>query len=532
MARIVRGRQARWEPKPKNKGRGRRRPRDALVAPRQDHINLAWMRATSARKHKPRRSISNTISALKDVLKDSALVSQLKSMATFRPREVPTSISTAVKEAAADVFGDVGVAVKCTGQDRNPVIVISPSESTVSKYDISDLEVRLEDSLSCASFKRIRRGIRISLAEPRATVTVMVHDSDFTPESSVSSFPLPLLTRSLDWVRADREGQELVQREDKLSWALALSHFLCVGSAKSSRTTEVLELVLRHLALRIQERDEPAFARREMLESLAQVQHQPGEQLFLTIARELLDWQHSALLRLWLKDAERGHGAEGRAKAEQMLSHAAQKMEAEIWGLLHTQFCPPSEDDSVESQVDRSITQGVRLIHLGSFEEAQQQLKQAQRTLTSDTQVKATCIRNLLMLAALLGTAVLYQRCGFLAASRRLSSRCTQDLQRLDFSCPVQPLSCWHNLPLLLRAMPRTPLVTRLDDGGDDSPWPNFEATGAVTLDGQGCTLSHRLSADALMEYLMPLTGKSLEKRNCLELSQVRKGLAVLFRGD
>uniref|UniRef100_A0A7S0F9Q5 Uncharacterized protein n=1 Tax=Pyrodinium bahamense TaxID=73915 RepID=A0A7S0F9Q5_9DINO len=210
------------------------------------------------------------------------------------------------------------------------------------------------------------------------------------------------------------------------------------------------------------------------------------------MASELLDWRHSSILGLWLRDAEEGGGASGRQRAEGLLQQAAENLESEVWGLGHTQLCPvPSKNDQTfEASLDREISNGVRLIHFGCYGEAEEHLRKARRILELHPQ-SPTETHRLLSLAEMVSSAVMLRRQGYSAQATGLLRECAVELQEVQ---PVadsssRPLACWHHLALLLR----DPLTSVL--GMRRRPRPGAARRGMAW--GEPCDLASGSASDA-----------------------------------
>eukprot|EP00913_Durusdinium_trenchii_P002587 g2394.t1 len=203
-------------------------------------------------------------------------------------------------------------------------------------------------------------------------------------------------------------------------------------------------------------------------------------------------------------------GERGKAQAKRLLNAAAAQLETEVWGLGHALSCPwPKDDtrqplqaictnfieprtlcpqrwsraqlsseDSLEATADRLVTKGVRLVHFGCLEDAQEQLTKVQELL--DGAGDWSEVHQRLSLAATLTDLFLQQRRGRGDKARQRNGECMEAFARLESrSASARPLACWHNLPLLLRATEMPSHSLHDFQRQRNSPWPNFEATGA-----------------------------------------------------
>lgn len=153
---------------------------------------------------------------------------------------------------------------------------------------------------------------------------------------------------------------------------------------RSQKGAVVMELVLRELLLRIQERDaEPLRRFRSALAQQTEVGHTLGSRLVEAMAKEVLEWSRSGLLGLWLKDAELYGGQRGKAQASKLLSAAAWRLDTEVWALGHALSCPKAAAETPEGVADELVTRGVRLVHFGAFQEAEERLEEAPATFSS-----------------------------------------------------------------------------------------------------------------------------------------------------
>jgi len=300
-----------------------------------------------------------------------------------------------------------------------------------------------------------------------------------------------------------------------------------------------MEMVLRNLALRIKDRDEEILKRFEQASAVSNTQdHAVGTRLVVSMAKEVLEWSKSGPLGLWLKDAELYAGEKGRNQASALLRAAADSLDGEVRGLGHTQSfrLPSAEDDSPEAAVDRSITKGVRLVHFGCFEQAQEQLDEARLGL-EQRHFAAEEVRESLTLAACLASSLLQQKKGRHDLVKELKGECMQSLHRLEATTSKRPkpVACWHNLPLLLRVLPsskRRPSPVA-QGGRGDLDWSGMDSTGALDSDVledlsvPDPGLERRLCARSrhLMSYLMPLTGERFGA-DALEVHRIEAGLA------
>ena len=152
-------------------------------------------------------------------------------------------------------------------------------------------------------------------------------------------FPCFHLTVAEDWQCAEQLAQQRVRGCSETRWALDLAKRFS-GEAlpgmslrgRSQKGAVVMELVLRELLLRIQERDEEALRRfRSALLGQGDQGHGLGSRLLEAMARELLEWSRSGLLGLWLKDAELFGGQRGKAQASKLLSAVALRLDTEAF---------------------------------------------------------------------------------------------------------------------------------------------------------------------------------------------------------
>eukprot|EP00435_Cladocopium_sp_Y103_P070492 s32_g35.t1 len=182
-------------------------------------------------------------------------------------------------------------------------------------------------------------------------------------------------------------------------------------------------------------------------------------------------------------DAELYAGKRGKAQASHLLNAAAQQLDGEIWGLGHTQSCPLPREETLEASVDRLLTKGIRLVHFGCYEDASQQLTEAEELLAHAERIAE--VHQRLSLAATVTKFILERRRGRGDKAQKLNGECEEALERLEQRrASARPLACWHNLPLLLRACSKSQRLQSNEKGEDedfpsDSAWPNFEATGA-----------------------------------------------------
>ncbi|CAE7284914.1 unnamed protein product [Symbiodinium necroappetens] len=341
----------------------------------------------------------------------------------------------------------------------------------------------------------------------------------------------------------DRRGEELVRASPQMSWAIALSRRFCsigrlpglrMNGHRAGKGPQVMEMVLRNLALRIKDRDAETLKRFEQALAVSNTQdHAVGTRLVVSMAKEVLEWSKSGPLGLWLKDAELYAGEKGRNQASALLRAAADSLDGEVRGLGHTQSfrIPRAEDDSPAAAVDRSITKGVRLVHFGCFEQAQEQLDEARLRLQQQHFEEGA--RESLTLAACLASSLLQQKKGRNDLVKELKAECTQSLHRLEATTKrPKPVACWHNLPLLLRVLPSSkrpssPMAQR----HGDLDWSGMECTGALDSDvledlpDSGLQRRVRARSRHLMSYLMPLTGERFAS-DALEVHRIEAGLA------
>eukprot|EP00439_Symbiodinium_sp_Y106_P052494 s2166_g7.t1 len=334
---------------------------------------------------------------------------------------------------------------------------------------------------------------------------------------------------------------------------------------------QVMEMVLRNLALRIKDRDEEILKRFEQASAVSNTQDRAaGVLLPLPRPRVLFPFvdrcafeDHAVGTRLVVsmakargarveQDAELYAGEKGRNQTSALLRAAADSLDGEVRGLGHTQSfrLPSAEDDSPEAAVDRSITKGVRLVHFGCFEQAQEQLDEArlgleQRHFAAEEELPRRVVlptpsqevRESLTLAACLASSLLQQKKGRHDLVKELKGECMQSLHRLEATTSKRPkpVACWHNLPLLLRVLPsskRRPSPVA-QGGRGDLDWSGMDSTGALDSDVledlsvPDPGLERRLCARSrhLMSYLMPLTGERFGA-DALEVHRIEAGLA------
>lgn len=526
--------------------RGLRRPRDALPdGPRQSQLNLAWARAKSQKKKPPTKHSKETLAILEDILRDPVLSVELEHYAGYKtPHEVPEDARAAVERSVLQLLGEdalQSISAAPTAHRQSPQLAVYVDRS-LSQYDRNDLAVALE-ALGFAT-RVTRHGVRLAArGEPEVEVLVgLAQELLSHKRGGFCPFPVSHLTVAEDWREADQRGQEEVQGGE-IRWALDLTQHLATTSGlpslalrgKSQKGDIVLELVLRHLALRIQDRDAQALARFKaaLAGQGGEDSHSLGSKMAISMAKEMLEWSKSGVLGLWLKDAELYAGKRGKAQASHLLNAAAQQLDGEIWGLGHTQSCPLPKEETLEAAADRLLTKGIRLVHFGCYEDASRQLTEAEELLTHAERIAE--VHQRLSLAATVTKFILERRRGRGDKALKLNGDCEEALDRLEQRrASARPLACWHNLPLLLRACSKSQILPNkkgeLEDS-EDSAWPNFEATGA---DDAGMLTGEQLHRQKLkrsrdfMRRLMPMTGKRFASDD-LELCCVQKGFAELL---
>lgn len=483
--------------------RGLRRPRDALPdGPRQSQLNLAWARAKSQKKKPPTKHSKETLAILEDILRDPVLSVELEHYAGYKtPHEVPEDARAAVERSVLQLLGEdalQSISAAPTAHRQSPQLAVYVDRS-LSQYDRNDLAVALE-ALGFAT-RVTRHGVRLAArGEPEVEVLVgLAQELLSHKRGGFCPFPVSHLTVAEDWREA------------------------------------VLELVLRHLALRIQDRDAQALARFKaaLAGQGGEDSHSLGSKMAISMAKEMLEWSKSGVLGLWLKDAELYAGKRGKAQASHLLNAAAQQLDGEIWGLGHTQSCPLPKEETLEAAADRLLTKGIRLVHFGCYEDASRQLTEAEELLAHAERIAE--VHQRLSLAATVTKFILERRRGRGDKALKLNGDCEEALDRLEQRrASARPLACWHNLPLLLRACSKSQILPNkkgeLEDS-EDSAWPNFEATGA---DDAGMLTGEQLHRQKLkrsrdfMRRLMPMTGKRFASDD-LELCRVQKGFAELL---
>lgn len=568
-----------------------RRPRDNLPEPpAQAQINLAWTKVRARKQHQPSRLVAETLSTLDSVLRDPAMLLELERAACFGSKDLPLpgSLSAALLTAAKEVLGQEAsfAEVSTTGwAESSPELAILSPGRPATKYDRIALAQCFGALPGIIEARVGRRTISLTLEEStqansKVDLEIAVGELLNHPPSSGKRLRRPCtfscrrLVGSEDWEDADHLMQEQLQKCLKAAWAISMGYF-CVSRITQKRKQrdstiagrrkaavgnemkpEVLEFVFRNLAQRIIERDKLEEDKAEMLsfvetsladrEALSSVR--PGRRLLLAMASEVLDWHRSGILSLWLKDAE---DAGLRQEAESLLNEAAMLLQDEVWALVHTQICqePVEEELSIEARADQQITAGIRLIHFGRLEEARLALNEAKDLLAGSYIERA----QLLSLANQLSFALLYHREGCLREGHQLEASCAKALR--PFTIPDQvvpkPMSCWHNIALLLRAPFNLPEVAsrgsqrrtrqHYEDEGLDDPtipshhvWPNVESTGVSSASalmlhqeaprGKVASIG-TFEATTVLGYLMPLTTIRL-KSNELEVLRVTAGLA------
>jgi len=525
--------------------RGQRRARDALPAIRQSQLNLAWNRARSQKKKPPTKHSKDTLKILEDVLKDPVLSEELAHYAGYKiPQEVPEDTFLAVQRSIGQLLGEdslQSITASPTTFREGPQLAVCLDRS-LSQYDRNDLAVALqalgfEARVTRHGVKLSDKGPEVEVLMGRAEELVGHKGGGFCP------FPVAHLTVAEDWREADRRGQEEVDSCEEIRWALDLTQHLATTAAsglpslalrgKSQKGAIVFELVLRHLALRIQDRD--AQSLRRFKAALAsqddEVGHVFGSHLAVSMAKEILEWSKSGVLGLWLKDAELYAGKRGKTQASHLLNAAAQQLDGEVWGLGHTQSCPLPKEESLEATADRLLTKGIRLVHFGCYEDAAERLSEAEALLTHAERYAQ--VHERLSLAATLTKFLLEKRRGRPDKARRLNGECEEAIERFEHtSASARPLACWHNLPLLLRATSKPALSSSRGAQSDsDSLWPNFQATGADDLEvftGEALNCQEMRRSSNLIRRLMPMTGRRFAKDE-LELCRVQKGFAKIL---
>lgn len=474
--------------------RGLRRPRDALPdGPRQSQLNLAWARAKSQKKKPPTKHSKETLAILEDILRDPVLSVELEHYAGYKtPHEVPEDARAAVERSVSQLLGEdalQSISAAPTAHRQSPQLAVYVDRS-LSQYDRNDLAVALE-ALGFAT-RVTRHGVRLAAqGEPEVEVLVgLAQELLSHKRGGFCPFPVSHLTVAEDWREADQRGQEEVQGGE-IRWALDLTQHLATTSGlpslalrgKSQKGDIVLELVLRHLALRIQDRDAQALARFKaaLAGQGGEDSHSLGSKMAISMAKEMLEWSKSGVLGLWLKDAELYAGKRGKAQ---------------IWGLGHTQSCPLPKEESLEAAADRLLTKGIRLVHFGCYEDASRQLTEAEELLAHAERIAE--VHQRLFLAATVTKFILERRRGRGDKALKLNGDCEEALERLEQRrASARPLACWHNLPLLLRACSKSQILPNKKGGeledSEDSAWPNFEATGA---DDAGMLTGSELQVD------------------------------------
>lgn len=559
-----------------------RRPRDKLRPRQPTHkaytqlqtqINLAGMKLRSKKKFKPSRSTRETLNVLRGLLQDPDILFHFNDLVAVRPQEeVPEAVSAAILSSARTVFGpEARLGPGPVSGSRKSLAIVS-SGPAVSTYDRVAMAQLLEAELGNSTVKTRRRGLMVSLPAAdgqRASFEFEIflgpapnhRGSHLRRKPSPCSFPCPYFVGAEDWKQADEDGQEKVRGCSKTSWAVALLQHLCTSSTFSQDISDSpstqrkifaeLEMVLRHLALRIQERDGPEDSRQDFFDVVGHGDSNEihsnslhaGKRLLVSLASEILDWHRSTVLNLWLKDAEISGGQRGQQYAEMLLSTAAENLDAAVWSLSHTQIFPlPSpQDKSTESIVDRSITQSVRHIHFSQLSEAEEQLCKAKASLGEVEKHTAGEVHRLLGLAALLSSALLQKRKGRQDKAKQLSARCSEELRTLEGlvdGTPARPLACWHNLGLLLRVR-HWGLSSAREDGEYQVQGPSWSTSQSAGMSkpeqanienshlDQDCRRSQSGSSSgssSLLDYLMPLT-EAYYKPNYIEVRRVERGL-------
>lgn len=547
----------------------------------------------SQKKHQPSRLVAETLSTLDSVLRDPTMLLELERAACFGSKDLPLpgSLTAALLTAAKEVLGQEAsfaeVSTNSWAESSPELAILSPGRPA-TKYDRIALAQCFGALPGIIEARVGRRTISVTLEEPtrensKVALEIAVGELLSPPPTSGKRLRRPCtfscrrLVGSEDWEDADRLGQDQLQHCLKAAWALSMMRYFCVSKVAQKRrqrdsslagrrkaavgnemNPEILEFVFRNLALRIIERDKLEEDKAEVLsfvdvsladrEALSSVR--PGRRLLLAMASEVLDWHRSGILSLWLKDAE---DAGVRQTAESLLNEAAMLLQDEVWAMVHTQICPePVEEElSIEARADKRITAGIRLIHFGRLDEARYALNEAKDLLAGSYIERA----QLLSLANQLSFALLCHREGCLREGHQLEASCAKALR--PFTIPDQavpkPMSCWHNMALLLRAPFNLPEVSSRgpqrrtrqhydDEGLDDSTmlshnvWPNLESTGASS--SASALLLHQhdtplgkvgligtFEATTVLGYLMPLTTIRL-KSNELEVLRVSAGLA------
>jgi len=474
----------------------------------------------------------------------------MEEAACLRPQQVPDFLAKAVAEAAEAVLGaGVSSAQGAVAPNGKPQLLVCV-KNALDGYDRSAMAVALSALLD-VDVRVHRHGVAVNV-EDRMDVEILLETAEEQckrrSRGPRSLFAISYLTVAEDWDEADRRGEELVRMSPQMSWAIALSRRFCsigqlpglrMNGHRAGKGPQVMEMVLRNLALRIKDRDEEILKRFEQASAVSNTQdHAVGTRLVVSMAKEVLEWSKSGPLGLWLKDAELYAGEKGRNQASALLRAAADSLDGEVRGLGHTQSfrLPSAEDDSPEAAVDRSITKGVRLVHFGCFEQAQEQLDEARLGL-EQRHFAAEEVRESLTLAACLASSLLQQKKGRHDLVKELKGECMQSLHRLEATTSKRPkpVACWHNLPLLLRVLPsskRRPSPVA-QGGRGDLDWSGMDSTGALDSDVledlsvPDPGLERRLCARSrhLMSYLMPLTGERFGA-DALEVHRIEAGLA------
>ncbi|CAK9040472.1 unnamed protein product [Durusdinium trenchii] len=331
MARITQGLRKGHRPFREPWKRGQRRARDALPAIRQSQLNLAWARARSQKKKPPSKHSKQTLEILENVLRDPILSAELDQHAGYKlPQEVPPDALEALRGSLRELGAEL-ISMRSEPEPSRPIPQLAVClDRSLSDYDRNDLAVALQEL--GFSTQVTRHGVHIVREELDLEV-LMGPASELLSQKRGGFCPFPCshLTVAENWREADQLGQEQIQNCGEMRWALDLTkHFSGQGlpslaiRGKSQKGPVVFELVLRHLALRIQDRD--AESLRRFKAALAgqcdgsDEGHSLGCHLVLSIAKELLEWSKSGLLGLWLKDAELYAGERGKAQAKRLLS--------------------------------------------------------------------------------------------------------------------------------------------------------------------------------------------------------------------
>eukprot|EP00435_Cladocopium_sp_Y103_P069388 s32_g33.t1 len=295
--------------------RGLRRPRDALPdGPRQSQLNLAWARAKSQKKKPPTKHSKETLAILEDILRDPVLSVELEHYAGYKtPHEIPEDARAAVERSVAQLLGEQAlqsISAAPTAPRQLPQLAVCVDRS-LSQYDRNDLAVALE-ALGFAT-RVTRHGVRLAASQGEPEVEVLLGLAEellSQKRGGFCPFPVSHLTVAEDWREADQRGQEEVQGGE-IRWALDLTQHLATTSGlpslalrgKSQKGDIVLELVLRHLALRLQDRDAQALARFKaaLAGQGGEDSHSLGSKMAISMAKEMLEWSKSGVLGLWLK---------------------------------------------------------------------------------------------------------------------------------------------------------------------------------------------------------------------------------------